>query len=320
MAELRTPDDVIRASGVSTLPEYTELVRFTDSPGFSARRDYPPWSELSRVLTGRGKPDICCLIHFGISRSQAAGGVRKMRFGTSRFSRWGQNRFPGEYDFSDPDCPTPESVHLLKRAPKPKDLTFDDGEFFYDTADGQFYDEDGRPVTGKQILDYLYDYHCRTLGRWFRIRSRVRDIYEHGVRRLLKDVQRAAGWLLEHGYDIQPTIPQKDYRFLFHKFGFADFRRLSDDKGTHFFGFESSKRSLFSNILLLAITCVAAYRYLPRWGFFRAVYHNAPLTTAALVFAFLGLDQAVPFVLKAIVCGVSRLRPMTLFFIRKVKL
>ena len=319
MADLRTPDDVINASGVSMLPEYTELVRFTDGPGFSVRRNYPPHTDLSRVLTRRDEPDLCCLIHFGVSLSSAPGGVCKMSLGTSLFSRWGENHMPGYHDFSNPDCPTPESLHIRRRAAKPLDLRFSNGEFFYDAADGHFYDEDGRRVTGKQILDYLYDYHCRTLHRWFRTKMHARNAYERAVRRLLREIQRGAGWLLEHGYDIQSTVPQKDYRFLFHTHSFADFKRLSDDKGTHFFGFVTSKRSLFANVLLLAVTYIAAYRYLPRGGFFSAVYHNAPLTTAALVFAFLTLDQAVPFVLKAIVCGVSRLRPMTLFFIRKVK-
>ena len=319
MPDLRTPDDVIAASRVLGVPEYTELVRYTDGLGFSVRRNYPPDTDLARVVNGRGEPDVCCLIHFGVLPSPAVGGVRKMRFSSSLFKRWGHNRFLNDYDFSDPACLTPESVRLLKRATKPKDLRFDESEFVFDTADGQFYDEHGRLVTGKQILDYLYDYHCRTLRRWFRIKSRVRDLYEHGLRHLLKGLLRGAGWLLEHGYDIQATVPQKDFQFLFHKFTFADFKRLSDDKGTHFFGFESSKRSLFSNMLLLAVSCVLAYAYLPRCGFCRAVYQNAPLSTAALVFAFLALDQLTPLFLKAIVCGVSRVRPMTLFIIRKVK-
>jgi hypothetical protein len=203
-----------------------------------------------------------------------------MRLGTSLFSHWGETHMSGYHDFSDPDCPTPESLDIRRRAARPLDLTFSQSEFFYYAAEGHFYDEDGRRVTGEQILDYLYDYHCQKLHRWFRAKMHVRNVYEHAVRGLLREVQRGAGWLLEHGYDIQSTVPQKDYRFLFHTHSFADFKRLSDDMGTHFFGFITSRRGLFANLLLLAVTCIAACRYLPRGGFFTAVYRNAPLTTA----------------------------------------
>jgi hypothetical protein len=318
MADLITSQDVINVSGVLTLPEYEGLVPFQDPkcPGFSVRRNYPPDTELSKVLTRQGNPDLCCLIKWGIPRAQVSGGVRGMHFSASVFSRWNYNRFPDDYDFSNPDCPTPESVHSFKRGPKPKDLTFDD-EFFYDTADGQFYGQDGRPVTGKQILDYLYDYHCRTLRRSFRIKSAALDICTWSIRWVLRRLQDIAAWLLEHGYDIKLT--ERDHWYFFRTYGFSDFKRISPDSNSHFFGFQSSKRSLFSNMLLLAVICLLAYRYLPRGGFFEAVYRNAPMTTAALVFMFLLLDQVIPLFLKGVVCGISRLRPATLFMIRKVR-
>jgi hypothetical protein len=319
MADRRTPTDLINASGVLMLPEYTGVVRFIDGPGFSVKRDYPPDTDLSRVLTRRGHADACCLIHFAVSPSRAPGGVLKLTFSTRLVSRWGENRAPGQYDFADPDCPTRESLHVLARAPKPVALMFRHTGFIYDPATGWFYAEEGQPVTGKQILDYLYDYHCRTLHWRFRMRTRLRKTYAHAVGQLLNGVHRAAAWLLEHGYDNQATIPPGDPRFRSTPYSFADFRRVPEDPGTHFFGLASSKRSLFSTILLLCATCLAVYKYLPRTGFFRGVYHNVPLTTAALALALLALDQTVPFVLKAIVCGVSRLRPMTPGSTRKVK-
>ena len=127
--------------------------------------------------------------------------------------------------------------------------------------------------------------------------------------------QNVCLWLLEHGYDIRPK-EDKGSRFAapFRKYKWTDFVRSSDEKGTHFFGFQSSRRSLFSNLIVLVFMVMMAYWLLPTAGLLRAVYMNTPLSTVALVFAFLLVDQHVPRLLQGVVWVLCRLRLKALFF------
>lgn len=315
MTDLRTSQDVINVSGVAALPEYGEIVAFRDPVliGFSTKRDYPADSEIARVITARGRPDLCCLIHFTVPRLSVSGGVRRTRFRVMTFSRWigsHPDRLPGEYDYADPDCPTAESVHLLSQLPKLTTLTDADVpvSFFYDTADGYFYNQDGVRVTGKYILDYLFVSHSRTRSGWVRLKDRASAAGIRSIRRAFRRSQNVAVWLLEHGYDIRPTCHDRRWYFVYTHL-FSDFERVCAESNSHFFGFQSSKRSLRSNTFLLVLICLLAYLFLPRGGFFGAIYHSVPLTMVALVLVFLLLDLVVPALLKAVVCLAARWMP-----------
>jgi hypothetical protein len=84
--------------------------------------------------------------------------------------------------------------------------------------------------------------------------------------------------------------------------------------GSHFFGFQSSKRSLFSNMIVLCLIIVGAYWLLPHAGLLRAIYGNTVLSTVVVVFVFLVVDQLLPRALEGIVWTLCRLRLRALFF------
>lgn len=125
-------------------------------------------------------------------------------------------------------------------------------------------------------------------------------------------------WVLREGYEIRPAGDDLR-RSPFHEFRFGEFTRTTEEATSHFFGFQSSRRSLFANLLVLTLACLAGYYIVPRFGFLRAVYGNTALTTAALVLIFLVTDRLLPFLLQAIVCLLSRLRRKTMFLFSTVK-
>ena len=121
-------------------------------------------------------------------------------------------------------------------------------------------------------------------------------------------------------YEIWPSLEKgRRSRHPFHRYNLNDFERQTDKDGTQFFGFQSSKRSFFSNVVVLAFGCLVAYYALPHLGIFRAIYTNTALSTVALAFGFLMADQAVPLALKWLVCVLSRLRRRILGFWQHVK-
>src|SRR5262249_44195023 len=135
------------------------------------------------------------------------------------------------------------------------------------------------------------------------------------ARRAVWGGQDACMWLLLRFYDVALSLPREKVS-PFHKFRHSDFVRTAEAEGgkSTFFGFQSSRKNLFTNLLLLTIACYLVYRYAPRGGFLGAIYRNNALTTAALVLGFFAADIVGPFLLKIIIMALSRLRPAAIFF------
>ncbi len=317
---LRTPQDVINRVGIARLPQYSELVPMADSIGFSVQRPYPANTILGQALTVSGKPCVVCLVQFIVKPPPSGIGVSAVQVHALPFDRCGMKQalIPPPFrltNHSDPEGPAPEWVDRLKHAPRPVDVQFTE-QFCYDNAEDKFY-QGAAEVPGENILEYVYDYHCRTL-RWpFRTRWRLGSLWRAAIRESLWWVQELCMWVLLKGYDF--VLDPEGPRWPLHEYKLQEFKRTTDESNSHFFGFETSARSLLSNLLVIAILSVGIYYMGPRAGLLRAVYGNTALTTAALLLGFLLADVLVPLGLKAAICTLSRLKPRLLFIARRVK-
>ena len=223
----------------------------------------------------------------------------------------------------DPDAPTAQSAAILAKARKPIDLDVSDAEgLIYDHREDSFIDGDGNTVTPVQILNRFYTTHCRTLRLGFRIRWAIGSGVRHAIRVAVWKGQDAVMWALLNFYDVEVVGDKKKKRVdFFYKYKPSDFRRITDKPGerSHFFGFQTSQKSLFTNLTLVVAACLLIYWKVPRYRLLLAVYKNVALTTTALVFGFLVADTVVPWLFIKAICVLSRFRDAVLFMIRKVK-
>lgn len=313
-----TSEGVIRRAGLSARSEYFDVQPVANGTAFSVKRRYPPRLPLSRVQSRNGAALLSCRIDFFVRPATAPGGVGRVLLRASLCD-----------SREDPEDITPDSRALLARSRRPLDLIFRD-EFAYDAGEDVFFDEDGRKADVAAMLDYAYEKHCRTCRWAFAQRWRVDSARRACVRWVVWQGQEALLWLLLNGYDIE-LVESKDeglgsklsrFRSPFHKYKYCEFRRITETAGqadrSQFFGFQSSRKSIFSNLTVLAFLYAVLYGLAPRWGFLTAIYNNTALTTAALIFAFLLADVLVPWLLIAAVLGLSRLRGAVLWFERKV--
>lgn len=217
------------------------------------------------------------------------------------------------------DGPTLDSLHRFRRARKPLSLDFVQ-DYIYDAGDDRFIDDQGRSATPKQMLDHAYEEHCATMRRRFVWRWQFGSATRWVARNAVWRGQDGLLWLLLNFYDVE-LILKEERQDPFHKFKRSEFRRALEKEGerSHFFGFQSSRKSLFTNLVVLALGCAMLYYYAPRDGILRAIYQNNALTTAALVLGFFFADLLGPGLLIIGICGLSRLRPLVLFLIRKVR-
>jgi hypothetical protein len=298
----------------------------TDCAGFHVQRFYPQGSQLARVVTNAGKPALSCLLQFVVDPLAVRGGSTRARVHAHMHDR--SHLLIGVWPpierraalADDPGSPTPESVALYRHARHPLSLDFLD-DFIYDDAEGVFRDEHGQEISVSEMLDHAYRDHCRTYQRLFAWKWRLTGLPRHAAFRIVWRDQDACWWLLFNCYDIELAAEQDRTAIdPFRRYKTVDFRRISDpDKPlSSFFGFQSSRKSFFTNMLILATVFSLAYWKLPRWGILRAIYENTALTTASLVLGFLIADVVGPAILVRVICSLSRIRPRTLFITRKV--
>jgi hypothetical protein len=321
---MRTSEEVMTRTDVRKFEPYVEAGPMTDCAGFHVQRLYPTDSQLARVVTNAGQPALSCLIQFIVEPLAVQGGSTKVRLHTRLYDR--SRSLVGMWppigtEANDPEYPTSESVTISRRAHKPLDLDLVE-DFIYDGSEDVFRDEDGQQVTVRKMRDHAYSHHCQTYRPLFAWRWRLTGLPRTVAYKVVWRGQDACWWLLFNFYDIE-LAEEKSRTALdpFRTYKAADFRRVAEPNKplSSFFGFQSSRKSFFTNMLVLAAGFGLAYWKLPRWELVRAIYDNTALTTAGLVLGFLVADVAGPWILIRTICGLSRLRPTVLFFTRKVR-
>lgn len=305
-------------------PLQVAVIPITDVLGFAVRRQYPEDTDLARVVNRKGEQIITPIIQFMVEPpSSPRGGVSSVTLRAWVFPRSKERHlFAGLHELGpdDPDAPTPDSLQRWREARKPIQVDFV-GDFVYDSIEDRFLDADGHEVTTKAMLDHVYDAHCRTLRARFVWRWNAGSFPRWLARQAVWRTQDGCMWALLKLYDVELALARERVS-PFHHFKFSDFVRATPEPGgerSTFFGYVSSRKNLFTNLVILAIAVSAVYMYGPRTGLLRAIYENDALTTAALVLGFFSADVLGQFILKALICGLSRARGTVIFLTRKVR-
>jgi hypothetical protein len=115
---LQTPQDVINAAGVTGLADFIRLEPMTDSIGLAVQHRYPAATQLGSVVNEAGEPTVTSLIQFIVEPPSVLNGISRLSIHTMFYDSWQwkrlRRRIRDLYDFTDPDCPTPQSVQLLR--------------------------------------------------------------------------------------------------------------------------------------------------------------------------------------------------------------
>ena len=312
---------MIARTGIGHLPAYSDLIPIEDAPGFAVRRRYPPDAELDHIVNNAGEGLVRSIIQLVVEPPTAPAGVSAVILRAWVFPRWKETHLfhgPTELPPGHPATPTQDSLQRWRRARKPIQVDLAD-IFLYDAGEDRFTDVNGTTVSTQQMLDYVYDAHCRTLRTGFVWRWNAESFSRWVAQRLVWESQDGLLLMLLRFYDIELTTG-KQRLSPFHRFRRSDFARATEPAGHQsFFGFQSSRKSFFSNLLAVTAACVVVYRYGPRGGLLSSIYRNDALTTAALLLGFLVADVLGPAILITVICGLSRLRPLVMFLPRRVR-
>lgn len=129
--------------------------------GFSIQKAYPEDIRFKSAKNAAGIADNVAVIWAVCEEGRMRNdGLAPIRFRISMMSTYRAKNW--DYDYSDKECPTRESVIHSSKTPRPMDLDLI-GEYFYDRNKNALVDSEGNTILGSAILEELFLEHCNSV-------------------------------------------------------------------------------------------------------------------------------------------------------------
>lgn len=228
--------------------------------GFSTQRAYPEDIRFVTAKTKDGKPDTVAIIHIAYAYPAEAGkqiSPQKVPIiiRIAKFSRYRTDHL--DYNFDDSDCPTEESLRIMKNSPKPIDLETD--EYFYNHSDIIFCNENGERFSGIQLLDNIFNQHCDTVHwiKGIKIRWKLRS--NQAVISLLSLMASSCRFVLYHIFG-RTLDSQRDVFAYIQGYKEEDMKKLSTES-LKIFDYKASKNVIVVFSFIILILYVFQYFY-----------------------------------------------------------
>jgi hypothetical protein len=234
------PQELKTAFGLGA--EYEKYTMLNDVPvGFSIQRRYPDNCGFKSAFDKEQKPDTYQLVHVVYSPIESTGDTPKvpLHIDVNRHSRYLARHF--DYDYNDPECPTPESVRDSRASLQPLNISSHD-EYFYDHERKCFTDSQNECLSGADVLDRLLDIHLSTtkavsglLLRW-KIATHARSVsWFDLVAKIVKEIL---------GRAFGRTVVEPDtYSAMLQGYGRESLRLVTEDSMS-ILGFRASKNAV----------------------------------------------------------------------------
>ncbi len=158
-------DEFLTKFDLNTPPPYENVTHFTDCRvGYSVMGCFPSNLRFIPARTLDGRDDTVAIIHVTYTHPDESSqpvDLRRVPI-VVRINRWslylrGLGR-PG-FDPSDPRSPTEESLRASRASVAP--IGFDsEGKYFFDHSADNFMDSKGNPLSGRDVLDQVFQRFC----------------------------------------------------------------------------------------------------------------------------------------------------------------
>lgn len=299
-------DDLKRAFGIEARSEYVEFSPYNKDIGFSVKRAYPKESRFKPPIKKNGTPDTYALIGvlYEPERcSPAKPMVVPISAKISVFSKFIYEHL--DYDFSNEDCPTEQSVIASKKTPRPVDLSAFD-QYAYDHNNNEFLDADGKILEGISIIDDLYENHLTTVDQFKGLVFRWKLASRNKTGALCETVRGIFKWLLRTicGRTLEQDVMK---RGLWGSYRPEDMKLLKTES-IDVFGYKASKNVIvtFCSLLLLGYSVIHWTPLSSSW--LTGIANNSLLSFAFSILLISFLDHALPTIFLWLINGLNKLR------------
>lgn len=275
-------------------PRYEGVTHLRDATiGFSVQRAYPSDIGYKPPETRNGKPDTVSLIYVTCSNLEAAKGhdLRHIPITVRivKYSRYISQHF--DYNFTDEECPTEESVQRSKISPQPIGLDYID-DFYFEHETGEFIDRDERRYSGIDLLDKVFIDHCNTIHPIKGLKLRAKLKTQFGLVNLLSVLIKRIPWILNKIFGRTLDEENNSSAFL-HGYKREHFKKLSTES-IDIFGYKASKSVIVLFCILVAVIYAIKYKYGLRFEYFEKIASGKLLAPLHLIILLWILDVVLP--------------------------
>lgn len=197
MVPINTAQDLINAFGVPDANYVSPVVLSDTRAGFSIQRDYPSDIRFKPARNCNGVADDVAVIWVTYKGEKQDGqtGHVPIRVRVAKMSKYRTAHW--DYDFSDVESPTKDSVEASQKSPQPLSVEFS-SSFYYSPAAGAFHDASGKSLSGRQILDSAYEAHCNTVHPLKGLVAHGEIALHEGFHKSLTKTIEFLTWLLKY--------------------------------------------------------------------------------------------------------------------------
>lgn len=302
----RSADDLKREFGLADHPEFIDFTPFIKDIGFSVQRPYPRQCRYAPPVKKDGTPDTYALLAFRYDperRSETTPHLVPFTAKISAYSRYVSHHW--DYDFSDPECPTEESVTASKKTPRPVDLAACD-QYYFDHKNRGFVDARGMTLSGFDILNGLFEDHLATVDRLSGLVFRWRLSSRNKAASLCEAARDVVKWLLRCicGRTLEPETIMRgfwdDYR--------PEDMKLLKTESIDVFGYKASKNVIvtFCILLLAGFSIIHWTPLSSTW--LSIVVNNSLLAFAFSILLISILDNVLPHIFLWTINGLGNLK------------
>jgi len=297
-------NELVDAFGISSSEVYLDPIILHDvRAGFSVKRNYPNNIRFSPPKTRTGEDDVVAIFHVVCEETDKSENRIPIYIRTQTFSKYRANHF--DYNYDDVDCPTEASLINSKKTPEPISIESTD-EYYIDINNNRFIRENGNSISGKEILDTLFDEHIKIVHpiRGLNIRSKLTiqsKLFEL-LRYLIELLKSINYWIF--GITIES---ENEFVSLTDGYKAKDMKLLKTDY-INLLGYKASRRSVV--IFCFGVITVFSVGYFLdlECRYLSLIANNNVLSICAIIIVMGIIEQILPRILLGIINVLIRTR------------
>jgi hypothetical protein len=302
-----------RFGDVATLGFFDPVVLNDTRAGFSIKRDYPSDIRYKPAIGQKTKqPDNVAAIwvvyqHPGDSEQKTR---IPLRLRVSSMSRYRTKHWDYDYNDVEGDCPSKDSVEASAATPVPIELEYP-GEFFFDHAHNCFYDKDGNQISGREILDRVFQDHCRTIHLFWGLRLRAKLYAQNKLAGVLSLFSAILVWVLKNlfGHSLEDSDIMAG---AFRTYKLESLKKYDADS-LDVLGYKASKQVVILFCFLAILLSYYRYKTGVTDDYFASVGGSEFLSLVHGIFSIWVLDALIPLALFGLINCFIWLRTTLLF-------
>lgn len=316
MAFFANTTEFVEQFGDLKAKDFFDPISLNDTKvGFSIKRYYPSDIRYKPAIgqTTKNPDNVAALwvvyTHPDESRKDINESAVPLRIRIANMSLYRMKHW--DYDFDDDvgDSPSKDSVEASAATPMPIELQYS-GEYFFDHARNVFVDRKGRIISGIEILERVFQDHCKTVHFLWGLRLRAKLFAQDKFTGFLGALISLLAFTLKHFFGR--TIEADDAMAGFYRTYKPEAMKKYNADSLDVLGYKASKQVVVVFCVLVIVASLCRYLSGTSDDYWSRVSGSEFLSLVhGLLFIWL-LDVVVPWLLFWVINSIIWLRTTVL--------